>query len=166
MTWRGGGFLAPVLALACGSATEPSGAGVVHLVGTVDTIHFEVPVVAQPCVEGRGVLVTGAREGQGLLVLIRAAGAALDTGSYPLLTRADSATVRGVIVAVRYVDGPASHGFTVDDGVATVTQVSPSLSVQVRGRGVEGGVGGPRSAELTLDQVLLAPDSVSCRVQP
>ena len=164
MTRRAGGFLAAGLALACGSATEPSGTGRVHLVGAVDTIHFEVPVVAQPCVEGRGVLVTGAREGQGLLVLLRTAGAALDTGSYPLLARADSAAARGLIVAVRFVDGPASHGFTVDDGVATVTQVSPSLTVQVRGRGVEG-VGGQRSAELTLDQVPLTPDSVSCRVQ-
>lgn len=165
MTWRGSGFVAAVLTLACGSAREPSGTGRVHLVGAVDTIHFEVPVVAQSCVEGRGVLVTGAREGQGLLVLLRVAGAALDTGSYPLLSRADSATARGVIVAVRFVDGPASHGFTVDDGVATVTQVSPSLAVQVRGRGVES-VGGQRSAELTLDQVPLAPDTVSCRMQP
>lgn len=121
--------------------------------------------MAQPCAEGSGILVTGARQGQGVLVWLREDGAAPDTGTYPLLPRADSASVPGVIVAVRFVVGPMTHGLTVDDGIATVTQTTPTLAVQVRGHGVEAGLEGQRSAELTLDRVPLAPGTVSCRVQ-
>ena len=161
-------ILTSALVVSCGRPTTPQGRGQVRLVqtGELDTIQFEVPIRAQRCADGRGILVTGARQGQGVLVWLRADRAAPDTGTYPLLARADSGTVRGVIAAVRFVIGPVTHGMTVDDGTATVTQSAPSYTLQVRGHGVEAGLGGPHSAELTLDRVPLTADTVSCQVQP
>jgi hypothetical protein len=163
-----GAVLVGVAALACANTAAPQGTARVRLAraGAADTVRFEVRVVAQPCAEGNGILVTGARQGQGVLVWLRREGAAADTGTYPLLPRADSASVRGVIVAIRFVVGAMTHGLTVDDGIATVTRVTPTLALQVRGRGVDTGLEGQRSAELTLDRVPLAPGAASCRVQP
>ncbi len=160
-------FVLLTFAASCGRPTTSQGTGRVRLAqtGATDTIRFEVPVRAQRCADGRGILVTGARLGQGVLVWLRADRAAPDTGTYPLLARADSGATRGVIAAVRFVIGPVTHGLTVDDGTATVTQAAPSLTLQVHGHGVEPGLGGPRSAELTLDHVPLAADTVSCQVQ-
>lgn len=145
----------------------PQGTGRVRLVqtGGMDTVRFELPVRAQRCADGRGILVTGAHQGQGVLVWLRADHAAPDSGTYPLLARADSGAVRGVIAAVRFVIGPVTHGLTVDDGTATVTQSAPSLTLQVRGHGLETGLGGPHSAELTLDRVPVGADTASCQVQ-
>ena len=159
--------LAAVLALACGSPTAPQGTGRVRLVqaGSADTIQFDVPVVARVCAGGRGIMVSGAWRGEGVLVWLRAERARPDTGTYPLLARGDSGSVRGVIAAVRFVVGPTSHGFIVDDGSATVTRVIPSFAAQLHGRGVEPGLGGQRSADLTLERVPFAPDTVSCQVQ-
>jgi hypothetical protein len=160
--------LIAALALSCGRSTAPRGTGRVRVVqtGAADTIQFEVPIQAQRCADGRGILVTGARQGQGVLVWLRADRTVPDTGTYPLLARADSGAVRGVIATVRFVIGPVTHGLTVDDGSATVTQSAPSYTLQVRGHGVEAGLGGPHSAELTLDRVPLTADTVSCQVQP
>jgi hypothetical protein len=140
----------------------------VHLAvqGTTDTVRFEVSVIARRCAGGGGVLVTGSREGQGVLLLLRSAEPAIDTGSYVLLTRADSAALRGAIVAIRFSVGPTSHGLTVDDGTARVSRTTPTLAAGVSGRGVETGTAVQRTAELTVDDVPLAPDSAFCRVQP
>lgn len=172
MTFRARAVLMFALA-ACGdsSPTAPHGTGRVRLVGvgSADTAHFEVPVTARRCADGRGILVTGAQAGQGVLVWLRSTGAALDTGAYPLLTRGDSSGARGAIVAVRYAVGPVTHGLTVDDGVAIVTRTTPALDVAVRGNGLEvpsGGRGGQRTVELAADRVPLGPDPAFCRVQP
>lgn len=167
MTRRVLALLTAALAVSCGDPTIPQGTGRVHLAqtGAADTIRFEVPVRAQRCVDGRGILVTGAHQGQGVLVWLRADRAAPDTGTYPLLARADSGSVRGVVAAVRFVIGPVTHGLTVDDGTASVTQAAPAVTLQVRGHGVEPGLGGPQSVELTLDRVPLTADTVSCQVQ-
>jgi hypothetical protein len=110
-------------------------------------------------------MVSGARRGEGVLVWLRAEHARPDSGTYPLLARGDSSSARGGITAVRFVVGPTSHGFIVDDGSATVTRLAPSLAAQLHGRGVEPGLGGQRSADLTLERVPFAPDTVSCQVQ-
>jgi hypothetical protein len=166
MTRRPGVVLTAVLT-ACGNPAEPHGTGRVHLMvqGTKDTIRFEVPVIARRCAGGGGVLVTGAREGHGVLVLLRSTAQAIDTGSYVLLTRADSAALRGAIVAIRFSIGPTSHGLTVDDGTARISQTAPTLAAGVRGRGVEAGTGAQRTVDLTVDDVPLASDSAYCRVQ-
>ncbi|MGE5743930.1 MAG: hypothetical protein ACM368_08350 [Gemmatimonadota bacterium] len=167
MRRRAAGCFAVALA-ACGNPAEPHGTGRVRLAvqGTTDTVRFEVPVIAQRCAGGGGVLVTGAREGQGVLLLLRSATPAIDTGSYALLTRADSAALRGAIVAIRFSVGPTSHGLTVDDGTARVSRTAPTLAAGVRGHGVETGTAVQRTADLTVDDVPLAPDSAYCRVQP
>jgi hypothetical protein len=167
MRRRVGASLAAAL-VACGNRAEPHGAGRVRLAiqGTSDTVRFEVPVIARRCAGGGGVLVTGAREGQGVLLLLRTADPAIDTGSYVLLSRADSAALRGAIVAIRFSVGPVSHGLTVDIGTARVSRTTPTLAADVRGRGVEAGTGAQRTADFTVDDVPLAPDSAYCRVQP
>lgn len=154
--------------VACGNPAEPHGTGRVLLAiqGSADTVLFEIPVIAQRCAGGGGVLVTGAREGQGVLLLLRSADLTVDTGSYVLLTRADSAAPRGAIAAIRFSVGPTSHGLTVDDGTARVSQTTPTLAAAVRGRGVETGTSAQRTADLTVVDVPLAPDSAFCRVQP
>lgn len=167
MRRRAAGCFAVAL-VACGNPADPHGTGRVRLAvqGTTDTVRFEVPVIAQRCAGGGGVLVTGAREGQGVLLLLRSAAPAIDTGSYVLLTRADSAALRGAIVAIRFSVGPTSHGLTVDDGTARVSRTTPTLAAGVRGHGVETGTAVQRTADLTVDDVPLAPDSAYCRVQP
>jgi len=167
MTGRACALLVAALG-ACGNPAEPHGTGRVRLAvqGRTDTVRFEVPVIARRCAGGGGVIVTGAREGQGVLLMLRSAGPAIDTGSYVLLTRADSAALRGAIVAIRFSVGPVSHGLTVDDGAARVSQATPTLAVDVRGRGVEAGTGAQRTAALTVDGAPFAPDSAYCRVQP
>lgn len=167
MRARVGALFGAVLA-ACLSPDAPTGTARASLAlqGTADTIRFEVPAIAQRCADGGGVLVTGARQGQGILLLLRSAGAPIDTGTYELLTRADSTASRGAIVAIRYSVGPVSHGLTVDDGSAMVTEALPSLTAEVLGRGAEAGTGAQRTAEVTVRHVPLAADSAFCRVQP
>lgn len=167
MRRRAVGCLGVALA-ACGNPAEPHGTGRVHLAvqGTSDTVRFEVAVIARRCAGGGGVLVTGAREGQGVLLLLRSAESVVDTGSYVLLTRADSAALRGAIVAIRFSVGPMSHGLTVDDGTARVSRTTPTLAAVVSGRGVETGTAVQRTADIAVDDVPLAPDSAFCRVQP
>lgn len=130
-----------------------------------DTVRFEVPVVAQRCGDGRGVLLHGAREGQGVLVWLRGAYPP-DTGAYPLLPRGDSVALRGVIAAVRFQLGDVPHGLTLDNGSASVTQATPQLALHVRGLGLEMAVAEQRTADLALERVPLAPDTVPCRVRP
>jgi hypothetical protein len=168
MRWSISIAVAAILLQACGTPTAPQGTASIRLVqaGSADTIRFEVPVVARSCAVGGGILMSGARRGQGVLLWLRADRAVSDTGAYPLLVRGDSGSARGAIAAVRFVVGPVSHGFTVDDGLALVTSAAPSFAVHVQGRGVEPGLGGQRSAELALAGVPLAPDTVSCQAQP
>jgi hypothetical protein len=130
-----------------------------------DTVRFEVPVVAHRCGDGRGLLLHGAREGQGVLVWLRG-GYPPDTGAYPLLPRGDSVALRGVIAAVRFQLGDVPHGLMLDDGSASVTSATPQFALHVRGIGLETSVAEQRTAELTLERVPLAPDTVPCRVRP
>jgi hypothetical protein len=147
-------------------ALDGTGRALLTQTGSKDTIRFEVPVLAQRCGDGRGVVIRGAQRGEGLLLWIRTAGQSVDTGRYPLLTRGDSVTARGAIAAVRFAVGPVSHGLTIDDGAATVSQTTPTLSVAVSGHGIEQAPGSQRAAELSFTRVVLAPDTASCRAQP
>lgn len=152
-------------AMACGEPTVSGGIGRVRIAlsGMPDTVRFEVPVVAMRCADGTGLLVHGERRGQGLLVWLRG-DAPPDTGLYPLLTRGDTAAARGAVASVRFMIGDVAHGVTLDDGAATVARATPELQMQVRGHGLESASAGRRSAELTLEQVTVEPDTVSCRV--
>ena len=153
-------------AVACGDPTAPGGVGRVRiaLVGTRDTIRFEVPVTATRCAGGTGLLVHGERRGQGVLLWLR--GDRMENGTVPLLTRGDTVSTRGAMASVRFMTAEMAHGLTLDDGAVTVTRATAPLELSVRGRGVETTLGLQRSAEVSLERVTLASDSTSCRVQP
>ena len=157
--------LIALCAVACGAPSAPGGVGRVRIVlsGTPDTVRFEVPVAAMRCADGTGLLIHGERSGQGLLVWLRG-GASPDTGTYPLLTRGDTTATRGALASVRFMVRDVAHGFTLDDGTATLARATPPLELQLRGLGVEAASAGQRRAELSLEQVTLQPDTVSCRV--
>ena len=153
--------------VACGPSggREDIGRARIIATGTSDTVRFELPVVGQMCAGGAGVLVHGERRGQGLLVWLRG-GVQSDTGTYRLSTRGDTAAAWGVRAAVRYMVGDVAHGFTIDDGTATVTSPVPSLGLHVSGRGMETVPAGRGLADLDFDHVRVAADTVSCGVQP
>ena len=153
--------------VACGQSGAEDGIGRARIIatGTSDTVRFELPVVGQTCAGGAGVLVHGERRGQGLLVWLRG-GMGSDTGTSRLSTRGDTAVARGVIAAVRYMVGDVAHGFTIDDGIATVTRPVPSLRLHISGRGMETMPAGRGLADLDFDHVSVAADTVPCRVQP
>jgi hypothetical protein len=131
--------------------------------GARDTVQFEVPVVAQRCGPGTGLLLQGQHEGFGLMVWLRHAGVP-DTGTYPLVSRGD--TMPGAVAAVRFLHGKMATGMTIDDGSATVTHAGPPYALHVRGLGVETAIAQQRRADLILAEVPLLPDSVPCRVEP
>lgn len=150
-------------AVACRNAIAPGGVGRVQiaLTGTRDTVRFEVPVIAAACGGGAGLLLHGERRGQGVLVWLRGAER---PGTYPLLARGDTAAPRGAIASIRYLVSEVAHGVTLDDGSATVTRATPPLELQIRGHAAETISAMQRSAEVVLERVTLAPDTVSCRV--
>lgn len=153
------------MALACGATRTPAGTGRVRLVirGTRDTLRFEVPVVAQRCGPGRGLLVHGQREGRGVLVWLRGSGVPV-AGTYPLVSRGDT-TTPGAIAAVRFLIDELASGVTIDDGSVTVSRAAPPFALQVRGSGIGTAFSQLRQAEVDLERVPLRPDTVPCRVQ-
>ena len=111
---------------------------------------------------GSGLLLHGEQHGQGVLLWLRGAERP-DTGTYPLLTRGDTVAPRGAMASIRYMVGDVAHGFTLDDGIATVARSAAPLELRIRGHGVETAVAEQRSAEVQLERVTLVSDTVSCR---
>jgi hypothetical protein len=162
-----GAALAGALALACRAAATQSGTARVALTvtGTTQTVHFEVPVVAERCGPGHGMMIHGEAGSTGVLVWLRDS-AALRTGTYPLLSRGDTAAPRGAIASARFVVSQRTGGITIDDGQLTLSRDTPPFDLEVKGVGVETAFAQQRQAELTLTGVPLLPDSVPCRVEP
>jgi hypothetical protein len=132
--------------------------------GTPDTVRFEVPVVAQRCGPGHGLLLHGEQRDLGVLVWLRDAGNP-DTGTYPLVSRGDTETVRGAIAAVRFLVGGLASGITINDGSVTLTRATPPLALRAEGMGVETRLAQQRFAELTVEGVPLLPDTTPCLVE-
>ena len=154
----------------CGSsAAIQTGSGVAHvhisITGGGDTVGFQIAVRARRCADDHGIVLDGARHGNGLLVWLRDGVGPPDGGNYPLLSRGDSAAPRGAIASVRYILGTVAHGVIVDSGMATLTREKPPYAVHIKGNGAEVAIPGRRSVELTADPVPLEPDTVSCAVQ-
>ena len=154
----------------CGGPPAPqTGSGVAHvrisITGGGDTVGFRIPVRARRCADDRGVVLDGAQHGNGLLVWLRDGVGPPDGGSYPLLSRGDSAAPRGAIASVRYILGTISHGVIVDSGSATLTRETPPYAVHVTGNGAEVAIPGRHSVEITADPVPLERDTVNCVVQ-
>jgi hypothetical protein len=163
---------APILAVilcaaGCGGGTASSGTARVLLTdpGSADTVRFTVPVTTRRCGDDRGLLFIGAQHGQGVLVWLRDTAAPV-VGAFPLLPRADSASVRGATVSIRFVTGALAHGVTVDDGSATFSRTGAHLGLTIRGRGKEPTIGVPHEAAIDLSDVPLEADTASCHVMP
>ena len=148
-------------------APRDPGHAVVRMHGVVkrDSVRFELPLAVNQCGSGRGLLFHGAARGQGILAWVRAAGA-IDTGSYPLLTRGDSVTPRGATVAIRYVTADISHGLIVDNGLLQIAAARPPISARVRGVGLEPKEAEQFEVEITVSGVVSMGDTVTCRAQP
>jgi len=146
---------------------QDPGRAVVRMHGVVkrDSVRFDLPLAVNQCGSGRGWLFHGAARGQGVLAWVRAAGA-IDTGSYPLITRGDSVTPRGATVAIRYVTGDISHGLIVDTGMLQISAARPPINARVRGVGLEPKEAEQFEVEVTVSGVPAVGDTVTCRVQP
>jgi hypothetical protein len=125
-------------------------------------MRFQVPVVAQRCGPGHGILLHGEERGQGVMIWLRGTDAP-DTGTYPLLSRGDTTATRGVIAAVRFLVGQTAGGMTIDDGSATLRRAQAPYELQLQGLGVESAFAQQRRAEVFLEGVPMAPDSVPCQ---
>jgi hypothetical protein len=161
-----------VTAVLCGCGRAPdtrTGSGVAHvhvsITGGGDTVGFRIPVRARRCADDRGVVLDGALHGNGLLVWLRDGVGPPDGGTYPLLSRGDSAAPRGAIASVRYILSTVAHGVIVDSGSATLTRDQAPYAVHVTGNGAEVAIPGRRSVEVTADNVPLERDTVNCAVQ-
>src|SRR5260221_9051103 len=159
-------------AVLCGCGRSPStrtGSGIAHvhisITGGGDTVGFRIPVRARRCADERGVVLDGALHGNGLLIWLRDGVGPPDGGSYPLLSRGDSAAPRGAIASVRYILGSVAHGVIVDSGSAILKRETPPYALRINGNGAEVSIPGRRSVEITADAVPLEPDTVNCVVQ-
>lgn len=157
---------AAVLALACGATSTPRGTArvVLTLTGTTEAVRFDVPVVAQRCGPGRGLIFHGEAGGTGVLVWLRDS-APPSTGTYPLVSRGDTTSPRGAIAAARFIVAQRTGGITIDDGEVTLSHATAPFALEVKGVGVETAFAQQRQVEMTFDGVPLLPDSVPCRVE-
>lgn len=129
-----------------------------------DTVTFDAPAHARPCLGGHGILLDGEAGGNGVLVWIRDT-APIAPGPYPLLERADSTSARGAIVAVRFVVQDLAHGFAADTGTFTLTAAGPAWGATVHGSGLEVMAVGQPVVDARFSGVLLDRDTVPCEVQ-
>ena len=129
-----------------------------------DTVRFVAAAEAHRCGAGTGILLKGTMEGNGVLVWARS-GDSVTSGDYPLLTRGDSTTARGAMVAVRIAAGPeGARGVTLDSGSVTLVRAGGRIGVEARGTGFEPRWGKRVELEALFDSVPLAADTVSCLV--
>jgi hypothetical protein len=86
-------------------------------------------------------------------------------GEYPVLTRGDTSTPRGVMGAVRFMLQAADRGVTLDSGVVTVASAGGRIDAHARGSGIDPGPGQRVVLEASFQAVPIATDTVSCRVR-
>jgi hypothetical protein len=110
-------------------------------------------------------LLQGAREGNGVVVWLRARDS-LAGGQWPLLQRGDTVSPRGATVGVRYVLSEVAHGLTLDSGAVEVRQTGGVITVVARGTGLEVAAAGRVTLTASFDSVPLEADTVSCRGRP
>jgi hypothetical protein len=112
-----------------------------------------------------GFLLDGTDKGNGILIWLRTPDAT-PAGSYPILSRWDTAAVRGAVVAIRFVIGDAAHGLALDSGSVTVTAASGAVaSARMIGAGLEAEGGRHVHAEARVGATALAADTADCAVR-
>lgn len=125
---------------------------------------FTASDVAHPC-RGGGILFDAVDGANGVLAWVRAP-APLTAGSFPLLGRGDSATAKGAVVAVRFILHDVAHGFPVDSGVLTLTEVGRAYRGRIQGSGTDLGNATRGTVDITIDSVTPRPDTLVCGAQP
>jgi len=104
-------------------------------------------------------------QGNGAVVWLRS-GDSLGLGDYAPLTRGDSTTPRGAMVAVRWMTrGEDARGVTLDNGRVTLTRTRAGLGASARGSGLEPAAGQRVELVVTVDAVRPPADTVNCSVR-
>jgi len=130
-----------------------------------DTIRFSAPAQAHRCARGRSIVIEAIAGANGVLLWARARDS-LGLGDYPPLTRGDSTTPRGAMVAVRWMSrGEDARGVTLDSGRVTLTRTSDGLGASARGSGLEPTAGQRVALVVTVDAVPPPADTVNCTVR-
>lgn len=127
-----------------------------------DTVLIQAQASARRCERGRGILLVGTDRDAGVLVWTRAPGS-LASGDFQFLTRGDSTTPRGAMVAVRFAVAGSPRGVTLDSGSVSLTVSGGRVSARVRGSGLEPATAARTALDATFTSVLLAADTASCR---
>lgn len=166
-----GVVVALLLVLACGGDRETP----TRLRATIvrpandsvrDTVRFDTPADARRCRDGSGLLLAGARAGNGVLLLLRPGDSAAGH-VYPALARGDTASRRGALVAVRFRMGEVARGLTLDSGDVTVRPGRDEFDAAIHGWGI--GVPGAQriTVDATFERVPVAPaELTSCAAEP
>jgi len=132
-----------------------------------DTVRFTAPAIASQCVGGvgHGFLFRGSSGGDGAILWLRTPDS-LALGTWPLVQRGDTVSLRGGTVGVRFMVGEVAYGVALDSGAVTVTALRPSVMLVVRGAGLAVSAAGRVTAEVAFDAVPVGADTVSCRSRP
>lgn len=129
-----------------------------------DTVQFAAEARLRRCGEGRGFLLEGINEGNGVLLWLRSGDSAV-AGEYPVLARGDTIAPRGVAGAVRFIVQTTDRGATLDSGVVTVSSAGGALEAQAHASGLDPRAGQRVMLEASFVAVPPAADTISCRVQ-
>ncbi|HET7790492.1 MAG TPA: hypothetical protein VFK78_06810 [Gemmatimonadales bacterium] len=124
-----------------------------------DAITFSAPVTGRRCTGLAGVVYSGVHEGDGALVMVRPG---LAAGTYPLLAARDTSSPAGAVASVRYQQGDAVYGATLDSGVVMVTGTAAPFDVRVAGSGREMGTVRRLQVTATFSALPVPSDTVSC----
>jgi len=153
-----------VIAAVCGCrAGQPGRLHARLVVQPHDTLQFTASATAQRCTAGRGFLLEGADGGNGVLLWLRSVDSVVG-GDYPVLTRGDTTTPRGVTGGVRFMLLAADRGVALDSGVVTVASAGGRIDAHARGSGIDPGPGQRVALEASFQAVPLTTDTASCPV--
>ena len=116
---------------------------------------------------GRGFVLDGTDKGNGILVWLRTPDSTA-AGTYQILSRWDTMTARGAVVAIRFVIGDAAHGLALDSGTVVATAArgaAGGVSAQIVGAGLEAEDGRKVHAEARFGATAMGPDTLNCAAQ-
>jgi hypothetical protein len=130
-----------------------------------DTAYFTADARALRCAGGRGVVLEGTSEANGVLVWVRGGGPTTE-GTYVPLPRGDSITPKGAVVSARLATRMPSRGVLLDSGTVVVTSVGGRMNARITGRGVNLSSAARVAVEIRFDSVQAPSDTVECRVEP
>ena len=126
---------------------------------------FDAAATARICTGGHGILLEGANGGNGLLVWIRSSGP-VTAGTYSVVPRGDSTSVRGAVIATRYLVHEAPHGFAADTGAVTLLAAAPAYAARLHGRGIEVSAATRPTIDAEIHGARVEGDSIACAVKP